>query len=570
MPPDLLRKLRDPLVFARFFWPDIRFYAKQREVNEAMVYSDEVYVAAGNMLGKDFDAGFICTSFFVYPQMYFPREYVRDVESRRSENNPYPHTVRIVTTSVKDDHLRVLWGEIGRFIQSCKYPLEVKRGGPLIVNHRDIRKVVGGQECKISYLRGMVSEKGEGMAGHHAAYTLFVADEACHDDLTEVLTDAGWKLFADLIGTEKMLTMDPFTRIAEYQMPTAIHKSRRQGKMYLYERRCGNFCVTPEHRMLWSKYRANCKTMWSDYYLEPLGKINATTRIVPRCFKWVGAEPEVFELPEWHSGRKLYPAKRMQIADWLEFLGWYVSEGSVCFTKAGNPASTVITQMNEETLNHIANLARRLGFDPHIYAKKDVRIHERRLAAYLLSHGRYSYQKRVPAFVGLLSPRLIEIFLQAFKEGDGYNKESGREILYTSSKGLADDLQILSFKAGREATICMRKLVGLPAPNGISRRDGYVIGRSACGLDSHLRIKTQHLKTVDYDGYVYCATIPPHHTLFTRRRGVCMWSGNSGVDDLTYTQAATWARKMLIFGNCNPCYGSFFYRGVKAGDLIAG
>lgn len=86
---------------------------------------------------------------------------------------------RIITTSVKDDHLRVLWGEIGRFIQTSAYPLITKQGGNLLVNHHDIRWVnQDGEVNPISYLRGMVSEQGEGMAGHHAAYTLAIIDEA--------------------------------------------------------------------------------------------------------------------------------------------------------------------------------------------------------------------------------------------------------------------------------------------------------------------------------------------------------------------------------------------------------
>lgn len=102
-------------------------------------------------------------------------------------------TVRVVTTSVKDDHLRVLWGEVGRLIQTCAVPLVRDRenpDAPLIVNHRDIRKTVGGKECKISYLRGMVSEKGEGMAGHHAPWTLGIIDEASGVDDT-VYTQMG-------------------------------------------------------------------------------------------------------------------------------------------------------------------------------------------------------------------------------------------------------------------------------------------------------------------------------------------------------------------------------------------
>lgn len=94
--------------------------------------------------------------------------------------------MRVVTTSVDHTQLEgVLWGEIRRFIQTSKYPLDANRGGPLIVNHLHLRKVVKGQMCGISYAIGRVAAKGEGMLGHHVAdvgdgipRTLFVADEA--------------------------------------------------------------------------------------------------------------------------------------------------------------------------------------------------------------------------------------------------------------------------------------------------------------------------------------------------------------------------------------------------------
>lgn len=147
--------LRDPVVFKDALWPDIHFYDKQWEIVHSVDHNDETYVPAGNQLGKDFVAGFIVVRFFLIHQ-----------------------PVRVVTTSVKDDHLRVLWGEIGRFINTSRVPLRAERGGPLIVNHRELRKVYGGARCPISYTIGMVSENPEGLAGHHAANTLLVLDEA--------------------------------------------------------------------------------------------------------------------------------------------------------------------------------------------------------------------------------------------------------------------------------------------------------------------------------------------------------------------------------------------------------
>ena len=172
----------DPLKFASMYWPDVTFYLKQQQAIYSVLDNDETVVVAGNMLGKDFVAGFIALWFFLAHQV-----------------------CRVITTSVKDDHLRVLWGEIGRFLRSAKNdaplgPLSREHGGPLILNHRDIRKVVNGQLCSISYLRGMVSERGEGMAGHHAKHTLLIIDEASGvDDLVYTQGDT-WAKKKLIIG----------------------------------------------------------------------------------------------------------------------------------------------------------------------------------------------------------------------------------------------------------------------------------------------------------------------------------------------------------------------------------
>lgn len=150
---------RDPYLLCDMLWPDIGFYTKQREVIESVDINDETFVPAGNKLGKDYVAGFIALRFFLI-------------------HAGLEGGCRVITTSIKDDHLRVLWGEIGRFIQTSRIPLLRSQGGILVYNHHDIRYVhSGGRIDQISYMRGMVSELGEGMAGHHARYTLAILDE---------------------------------------------------------------------------------------------------------------------------------------------------------------------------------------------------------------------------------------------------------------------------------------------------------------------------------------------------------------------------------------------------------
>ena len=138
----------DPIEFCKKCWPHITLYDKQIEIMYSVMNNDETFVPAGNMLGKDFISGLIVIWFFM---------------------TRYP--CRIVTTSAKDDHLRVLWGEIGNFIQTSVLPLDVIRGGCLIVNQREIRRIVNGEEDRVSYVIGMVAsdDKVAAMQGHHAS-----------------------------------------------------------------------------------------------------------------------------------------------------------------------------------------------------------------------------------------------------------------------------------------------------------------------------------------------------------------------------------------------------------------
>lgn len=147
----------DPLKFINTLWPDVHLYDKQREILYSVEENDLTVVPAGNQLGKDFVGGLIVLTYFL---RHWP--------------------CRIVTTSVKDDHLDVLWGEIGRFFTSASTPLGYADGGPLKLMQREMRRYVGGERQDFEYVKGMVAspDTEASLQGHHAKYTLAVIDEA--------------------------------------------------------------------------------------------------------------------------------------------------------------------------------------------------------------------------------------------------------------------------------------------------------------------------------------------------------------------------------------------------------
>jgi len=154
----------NPVELYRWYWPDSYLYDKQWEILLSVFRDDSTFVVAGNMLGKDYVAGRIVPLFFL---------------TRRP--------CRIVTTSAKDAHLSVLWGEMTKAIDESPRKLRASDGGPLVVNRRLIRKIHQGIECPLSYVEGMVASPDtiESMGGHHVAAqadgiprTLFAGDEA--------------------------------------------------------------------------------------------------------------------------------------------------------------------------------------------------------------------------------------------------------------------------------------------------------------------------------------------------------------------------------------------------------
>lgn len=156
--------LQDPIELYKALWLEGRLCDFQKDIIRSVWRDDETYVVAGNMLGKDYVAGRIVVMFFLTR-----------------------HPCRIFTTSVADDHLDVLWGEINSAIQESVLPLDSTKGGNLIINHHHIRKLVNGDMCPLSYIKGGTSptNKGEKIQGHHIAQwgdgiprTLFMADEA--------------------------------------------------------------------------------------------------------------------------------------------------------------------------------------------------------------------------------------------------------------------------------------------------------------------------------------------------------------------------------------------------------
>lgn len=399
-------------------------------------------------------------------------------------------------------------------------------------------KITQDNQWKLSdgTLIGMGRKPADGDAhafqGIHRPYVLVVIDEACHDDQTDVLTDQGWKRFADLDGSERLLTMDAQTHEAYYDKPVKLVSKPYSGPMHYYSAKGLNYAVTPDHTMLYGQRKHGKLLDWRTQERQEIA--TWSNKFVKKVIDW--GQPDDAELSD----------------DWLTFLGWFGSEGSI----NKDLTRVCITQSAErEAYQRIFELCERLGFNPKKHGDH-VLINSTKLARELAQWGRTQLVRRVPDFVRNASARQIGVYLDAYAEGDGY-WHGTREVIYTSSPQMADDLQELILKTGMPSVVSKRELAGKQTtfPDGhvaTSSVDGYVVTRPY--RSSNAKMYNENEQVNHYEGMVYCATMPKDHLLFTRRNGYTMWSGNCGVPEELWTgvEAITTTANSRILAIGNP------------------
>lgn len=407
----------------------------------------------------------------------------------------------------------------------------------------------------------------------------------CFDDKTEILTDDGWKFFKDLDKTNKVMSMNPETEIANYYPIKNIIIQKYKGNMYEYTSSTFNFCVTPNHELLIRstqipKYiRANKKSIiirdkkrcfkkgtkkYSDrgkwkWHFSAVKDIHTTYWWIKRTCKWIGLNLVNYKIPAENFFYKLktkyksvkgnlvsrvcnrkytYQENNMNMEHWLEFLGWYISEGNLQLCR--KKYNSVAIGQNYPKAYKIIDIIKKLGYNPKIYNRNkkfaSIVINNKQLAQHLLNicyvnkENPNCYNKKVPEFIKVLSPKLINIFLKYYCEGDGWiSRARGIRQYSTSSKQLADDVQELILKTGKLSSI-------VPRTNDVGRKcfivDHWTATKHINYVVSELKYTDaaclrKQLKQIKYDGTVYCVETEPYHTILVRRNDQVMWSGNS-------------------------------------------
>lgn len=336
----------------------------------------------------------------------------------------------------------------------------------------------------------------------------------CYDDQTEVLTEAGWKLFKDTSDCDFVMTKNFDTNIIEYQKPEKYIEREYCGDMYLYENNNVNFCVTPEHIVPCRKRHERLGFVGNNRFDAKYLYENTTKHYaVDLRAEWIGDSRGTFGPLKWDS------------SVFAEFMGLYLSEGSFDKTESrisiyqNNCDASFNTILNNTNLSWIRN-------------SSSWRVTNKKLNNYLKIFG-HSYQKYVPNEIKRMDKSDILRFIFVYTKGDGHIRvrPNGAEehTIFTTSKRMADDLQELALKVGWYAKIrVVKPQDSVIFENGkgrvIRNEGGFCITFKKRAKVSELA--KDHFSKIQYKGKVYCLTVP-NGTLYIRRKWTPSWNGNS-------------------------------------------
>lgn len=334
----------------------------------------------------------------------------------------------------------------------------------------------------------------------------------CQSKDTEILTASGWRLFKDLDEYDKVATLRDGKDLV-YEKPIERLEFDYDGKMYLLQSRFVDVCVTPNHRLYICKYNQGHYKTKHEFGLQRADEVFGEYKKFKRSACWTGEEKEISSIS-------------YKTEDWLEFLGWYISEGYIDNEESSGFRIGVCQDIeaNPDNCQQIENLLDRLELN-YRYDGKQFTFNDPRIFSHLKnSCPGYSYEKHIPSYVRLLSPRLIKIFLGSLMAGDG---ETKYHYLYsTASKKLADDVQELALKAGYGANIRVEH-------RDEDQRDIYRVGISRdkyCDVADRMKYGPQAdslvEEWVDYKDKVYSVRTTSG-VIYVRRNGKARWCGNS-------------------------------------------
>jgi nucleoside-diphosphate-sugar epimerase len=362
----------------------------------------------------------------------------------------------------------------------------------------------------------------------------------CFSGDTYVLTPKGIKNIKDFKIGDLVYSLNPETDEVEITEVEACQQLTTN-KFINFRGRGIDFRLTEDHNLWYQTYPKRTKIKrqakeFEKYIGKRFGQVtflhNKKPRIVSNDYNtmdissYLDRDPIVYKTEKRARDHKHSRSKKIPytflMQDFVELLGWYISEGSVVVTdiSKGGVQSTEgletsqirIAQKKKRFVKEIKDLLLRMGL-PVQYDGSAFYFSSRFFLNYIRDNiGLGSFSKKIPDFVFNLDFPTIyrEALLSSLMKGDGNSDEYRYS---TSSDTLRDQVIHLSFLCGKKT--------------GVVYKDDKECNRI------HFRkkrpnntLKYKDISTEEVDNEkVYCITAKKNHIIYAGRNNKFNWVG---------------------------------------------
>jgi len=352
-------------------------------------------------------------------------------------------------------------------------------------------------------------------------------NRACYSGDTETLTEDGWKLHREIEPHEKIAVYDPEAAELRFEVPAAKHVYEVDEDLYRFESQHTDARVTGNHKML-----VRCPQRgWQQ---EPAAFAATRSRLE------VISAPEVdrhgcalsnFVLPKQCQIERGHSHEPIAASDWLEFLGYYLSDGGLLETdNPGAPYVVFLRQKKEPFRTQMQACLDRIGWHYSTQIKADGTsvfcISNRCLRSWLIEAcGGRSAGRRMPEGYATGLPReQLKILWTAMQAGDGSRgRQDTNGGYYSASKALIDDTQIVALRLGLRTVVRWSESARV-----------FQLGWSSWKT---AQLRDSHVERERYVGEVFCFECPGAGFFVTRRNGKIAIQGNSAEAALDFAES---------------------------------
>jgi hypothetical protein len=352
----------------------------------------------------------------------------------------------------------------------------------------------------------------------------------------DVLTKEGWVPIKDVKVGDKVMTLLEDNSVGYVKVDQKMEEDY-EGKLYVSDSPNAEFTCTPNHKIVRvTETKNKSGRVFHEPTLIEVKDLKGVTRL-PKIGEWKGESPEFFELKDVNHRKLKHPQPlKLKFADYCEFMGWFLSEGS---TMDGD-CRIMISQSKPDERKAIRDLLNRCSFH---YKETGVDfVFYSPAWKYYLSQFGNSREKFVPQEIKNSSRELLRIFFDAIMLGDG--DKAGR--YYTLSDRLASDMEEVGLKLGYRTRRTSR----------LRKNRKYVSHQVQFKKNRLGWLEKKNIRTEDFSGKVYCIGINNLHRFYLRQNGTVYLSGNS------------WVKERWVVKNCqDEHYKPSDYDFVPAGVL---